>query len=142
MNQEQSTRNGSHTSLLQRLAIGLITVTLASTGLAEVALADSEGIPGSVVGVMLIDDDSDIYASRHGEVLIRQIDGEEQAYVWGGFTCQDKTIPSEVREALIEAAGNRKKLVYPFYGGGLGGQRCIRRFWIHSKKGLNSPSIP
>ncbi len=93
--------------------------------------ADSTGSVGYVESVLTYSSSSDTYASRRGEVVIREGSTDQsptQIYIFGGSTCNQRTISNSQINALIQLINDSNRAVQPKYKPGLAGVRCIVGF--------------
>jgi hypothetical protein len=111
---------------------------LAGLLLAQGARADSEGEIGKLVVVEVNTADSDVYALRHGRIVVEESVGKAQrVYLLGGVSlCPNQEVTDGQIDILARAAGNPKLLIKPYYKAGNGNSRCLVSFLLGSKKHL------
>lgn len=93
--------------------------------------ADNTGAEGYVESVLTYSPSSDSYSSRRGEIVIREGTSDQaiaRTYVFGGTSCQQRTIASSQIAALLSLVNDSNRAVQPKYKPGLGGIRCIVGF--------------
>jgi hypothetical protein len=109
---------------------------LAASLIGEAARADSEGEAGRLVAVEVLTADSDVYALRHGRIVVEESPGkEERTYLLGGVSlCPNQAVSDAQIDMLVRAAGNPKLLIKPFFKTGNGNSRCLVGFVLGAKK--------
>lgn len=113
------------------LALCLLAVLL----VAGEAQADSEGAPGKLVAVEVVAADSDVYALRHGRIVVEEAGKVQREYLLGGVSlCPNADVSDGQIDALARAAGNPKLAIKPFYKVGNGNVRCLVAFVLGAKK--------
>jgi hypothetical protein len=114
------------------LSLGLLAASLVG----QAASADSEGEAGRLVAVEVLTADSDVYAQRHGRIVVEESLGkEERVYLLGGVSmCPNQDVSDAQIDMLARAAGNPKLVIKPFYKTGNGSSRCLVGFVLGGKK--------
>ena len=108
---------------------------LAALLLAQGARADSEGAPGKLVAVEVATADSDVYALRHGRIVVEEAGKLQRQYLLGGISlCPNADVSDAQIDMLVRAAGNPKLAIKPFYKVGNGNSRCLVAFVLGAKK--------
>jgi hypothetical protein len=111
-------------------------VLLAASLIGESARADSEGEAGRIVAVEVLTADSDVYALRHGRIVVQESVGKaERTYLLGGVSlCPNQDVTDAQIDQLVRAAGNPKLSIKPFFKTGNGNSRCLVGFVLGAKK--------
>jgi hypothetical protein len=114
----------------------LSVLLLAASLIGEAARADSEGEAGRLVAVEVVTADSDVYALRHGRIVVEESLGkEERTYLLGGVSlCPNQDVSDAQIDMLVRAAGNPKLSIKPFFKAGNGNSRCLVGFVLGAKK--------
>ena len=114
------------------LLLGLLATSLVG----QAASADSEGEAGRLVAVEVLTADSDVYALRHGRIVVEESLGKEvRVYLLGGVSlCPNQDVSDAQIDMLARAAGNPKVVIKPFYKTGNGSSRCLVGFVLGGKK--------
>jgi hypothetical protein len=109
--------------------------TLATLSLpATVFAADSTGQKGSIESVEINHTSADTYLQYHGRIVVKSGKTSTE-YRWGGTSCSNKTLPSELVELLWEAFRARKFTnVTPRYQSGQGNNKCLVGFTLANRK--------
>ncbi len=114
---------------LMKLPACLIVATACLLGAGPAWPATGEYQPaGRIVSLEILHYTSDFYLARHGSVVVKSKDGEQE-YLWGGTTCSGKSLPVELVDALVDAQAGKLKvslLVVP----GAGTNECIVGFQL------------
>jgi hypothetical protein len=99
----------------------LVTLTLPATALA----ADSTGQKGSVETIEINHSTADTYLQYHGRIVVKAGKTTTE-YRWGGTSCSNKTLPTELVALLWDAFRGRKSTnVTPRFQSGQGSNKCL-----------------
>lgn len=110
--------------------------TLAALSLpTNVFASDSTGQKGSVETIEINHSTADTFLQYHGRIVIKT--GKTTAeYRWGGTSCSNKTLPSELVALLWDAFRTRKNThVTPRFQSGQGSNKCLVGFTFANRKG-------
>ena len=112
---------------------------LVVTGLTAILLAapthaDSQGKPGKIAGMRLVNLQSDEFAKFHGGVSVDEGNGVVTEYFWGGNRCPGFDSDDHVVAHMSRALGNEKLRMKPIYKPGAGGTPCLTEALIVDKK--------
>ncbi len=96
------------------------------------ARADSNGLPGKLVGFEHNDDSSDDFGLREGRVFVEEEGGTIRGYSWGSSLCPNRTLSTAQLEFLLRAM-EAKWVVLPYFKVGNGATRCLVSFGFARK---------
>jgi hypothetical protein len=122
---------------------GLIAMGITAILLASPANADSEGNPGIIAGMRLVNLKSDEFAKFHGGVSVDEGNGVVTEYFWGGNHCPGIDSEIHVVAHMSRALGNDRLRMKPLYKPGAGGTPCLTEALIVDKKYVDTvPAFP
>jgi hypothetical protein len=103
--------------------------TLATLSMpATVFAADSTGQKGSIETLEINHSTADTFLQYHGRIVIKSGKTTTE-YRWGGTSCSNKTLPSEMISLLWDAFRSRKDTnVTPRFQSGQGSSKCLVGF--------------
>jgi hypothetical protein len=109
---------------------------LSSLFIGGTARADSAGEAGKLVAVEVLTADSDVYALRHGRIVVQETVGkQERTYLLGGVSlCPSQSVTDAQIDMLARAAAEPKLVIKPFFQTGNGNSRCLVGFVLGAKK--------
>jgi len=110
------------------IAMALLTAGVLCT--TPAAQADSTGLTGQVVGIVLNETSGDERGSWYGRIVVRQVDFQLRQYYWGGSLCFTRLVTDRDVEMLSRAVGNRSVEIRPYYKTGSASVRCLVSFTL------------
>ncbi|MFV8755351.1 hypothetical protein ACNOYE_32780 [Nannocystaceae bacterium ST9] len=113
---------------IKRSLVALATLAVLSLPTTAFA-ADSTGQKGSIETLEINHSTSDTYLQYHGRIVIKTGKSTTTEYRWGGTSCSNKTLPSEIIDLLWEAFRTRKSTqITPRFQSGQGSNKCLVGF--------------
>lgn len=113
----------------------LVVLALPTTASAS----DSTGQKGSIETLELNHSTSDTYLQYHGRIIVKTGKTTTTEYRWGGTSCSNKSLPTELVSLLWEAFRHRKSTsITPRFQSGQGSNKCLVGFTFG--KGASEPT--
>jgi hypothetical protein len=114
--------------------------TLAVLGLSTPALAaDNTGTAGTIDSVEVNETTADTYLQYHGRLVVNN-GGKLIEYRWGGSSCSNKTLSSDLVALLWEAFYRRDTSnITPRFQNGQGSNKCLVGFTLSPI--VNTPTV-
>jgi hypothetical protein len=113
------------------LVSALVATTLM---LPPVAIADSLGTAGKLVGLRDVNAASDDYALIRGSVWVDEGKGAITEYRWGGSVCPGRNLSEDEIANLSRALNDSQLRLIPIYQNGQGNSVCLTHFLLVSKR--------
>lgn len=110
-------------------AIGKLAI-LSSLLISSLALADSDGAGGTLVGLEINTTSADTYLQYHGRAFIQTVTGKSNTtieYRWGGTSCGTRTL-SDSQIVVLQRALESASPIVPRYQLGQGDSKCLVGF--------------
>ncbi len=123
---------------VRRSLPALLTAALLALPVTALA-ADSTGTRGAVDSVEVFSPSASTFLKYHGRIFVLS-GSKKQEYRWGGTSCGNKTIDTQMVDLLYRAMSSSKIEITPSYKSGQGKTRCLVGFKL--KKSKRTPPRP
>lgn len=114
---------------VQRTAAGLF-ILAAVVCVAGPARADTAGVTGTLVGIVLNEFTSNALPSYYGKIVVEEAGPILREYRWMGTPCSGRNVSANNVNILARVVGQRTVQITPYYKLGLGGTRCLVSFLL------------